>query len=109
VLLAEDFGPQLSGVWLELFWPVDRTWYRAQCVSVNMQQQTAIITYETGELPVHACTVCVAANISSCPPHSVDMTAAAAHNRPTIGEWDCLCACCCLHLQAINSLTLCPG
>jgi hypothetical protein len=61
VLLAEHFAPQLAGAWLELYWPEDGTWYRVQCVSVNMQQQTAIIAYETGEVPVHAGVGCIAA------------------------------------------------
>lgn len=48
LLTMEDVSDMLTGTWLSVFWPGDNEWWNVFVQSVNKEQLTATLLYETG-------------------------------------------------------------
>lgn len=48
LLTSEDMSETLVGTWLSVFWPDDNQWWNVFVQSLNKEQATAMLLYETG-------------------------------------------------------------
>ena len=46
--MSEDISDALVGLWLSVFWPDDNQWWNVFVQSLNKEQATASLLYETG-------------------------------------------------------------
>ena len=50
ILSPKDNLSLLQGATIELYWPDDGLWYRAEILSLNTRQRSAKVLYSTGDI-----------------------------------------------------------
>ena len=50
ILSPKDNLSQMQGATIELYWPDDGLWYRAEILSLNVRARSAKVLYSTGDI-----------------------------------------------------------